>query len=142
MQTTRGALCLLLALLGCAPTSAGESCEPDDLDGVVGGDYTFALSVDDAKFSALILKTQNSSDVRLTLENRGTRPHDFRIDCLATPNHDGCPLESCFEPGAAIAELLPGQSGSAHFVTPQVEGIYTFRSTPDGDALLGQFVVQ
>jgi hypothetical protein len=137
-----GVVGVLLGALGCTPSSAGQSCEPYDLDGAVGGNYTFVLTVDDSKFSSLILKTQNSSSVSLSLENRGARPHDFRIDCLPTPNDDGCPLEACFDQDAVIAELLPGQSGSAEFMTPQVEGIYTFRSTLDGDDLTGQFVVQ
>ncbi|MFZ5891832.1 MAG: cupredoxin domain-containing protein [Myxococcota bacterium] len=122
--------------------SERETCTPDDLDGVIGGAWTFALVVDDTNFAPLILKTQNSSTVTVSLENRGTRPHDFAIDCLPTPNDDGCPSESCFPPEATIAPVEPGEKGSAAFQTPRVEGIYTFRSTLAGDTLTGQFVVQ
>lgn len=136
-------LVLLTALLaGCTSSSRGDVCEPDDLDGIIGGEWSFALVVTDEQFSPLILKTQNSSTVNVSVENRGTRPHDFVIDCLPTPNEDGCPTESCFPPESAIAPIEPGATGVATFSTPRVEGIYTFRSSLDGDELQGQFIVQ
>lgn len=134
---------ILVSVLGCSTSSTSDVCAPDDLDGIVGGEWTFELVVDDAGFAPLILKTQNSSTVTLSLENRGTRAHGFHIDCLPTPNEDGCPLESCFAPEANIASLDAGSSATTTFPTPRVEGIYTFRSSLPGDeALNGQFVVQ
>lgn len=117
-------------------------CEPDDLDGIIGGQWSFVLVVTDDEFSPLILKTQNSSTVNLSVENRGARQHDFRIDCLPTPNDDGCPSEACFPMESTIAPIEPGATGVATFSTPRVEGIYTFRSTLDGPELQGQFIVQ
>ncbi|MGC4095146.1 MAG: hypothetical protein QM756_45955 [Polyangiaceae bacterium] len=132
----------MLLLSACSSSTEKEGCEPDDADGIIGGDRNFVLVVDDAAFDPLILKTQNSANVTLTLENHGTVPHGFQIDCLATPNQDGCPLESCFESESTIAPVAPGETGTASFVTPRVEGIYTFRAGSDAEAPTGQFVVQ
>lgn len=114
----------------------------DDADGVSGGDYTFVVTVDDTSFTPALFAAQNGANVTLTVKNAGTKPHDFVIDCLPTPNDLGCPTSSCFEAGAAFAALAPGASETHAFVTPTPEGIYTFRSDLPGDAQTGQFVVQ
>ena len=131
----------LLAVVGCTSAEKGEPCELDDADGVIGGNYEFELTVSDTEFTPKIIKTQNSAMVRLTLTNEGTTTHDFKIDCLPTPNSDGCPQEACFADEAEISAVAPGQKGNATFMVPRAEGIYTFRSTQNGDEQTGQFVV-
>jgi uncharacterized cupredoxin-like copper-binding protein len=128
-------------LVGCGSDAGGGSCTPD-ADGVVGGNYRFEVTVDDTAFTPKILTVQNRSTVRLSLENTGITPHDFAIDCLPTPNEDGCPTKSCFSAAAKSAAIAPGESAVLTFPVPQVEGLYTFRSTQPGDAQTGQFIVQ
>jgi hypothetical protein len=137
---------------GAANEGGAGACQPGDSDGVVGGCYVFEVTVDDTGFSPIILKAQNRSAVALTMTNAGSRPHDFVLGCLPTPNANGCPLESCFPAGANLAAVPPGGSATAMFVTPNPEGIYNFRSDvgPDSEllddggvnGLWGQFVVQ
>jgi len=132
----RGA-CLALLLVGtnaCGSATKG-TCQPDDADGVVGGSVTFDLTVDDVGFSPAILPAQNLTNVTLTLHNAGTKPHDFVIDCLATPNDNGCPTTSCFPPAASIPTIAPGASATTMFVTPNPEGLYSFHSDLQGDAV-------
>lgn len=131
---------------------SGSSCKPGDTDGVIGGCYAFDLAVDDTGFTPIILKAQNLGQVTLQLTNNGTRPHDFVVDCLPTPNDQGCPPQSCFPAAASLAPLAPGASVTTTFVTPNPEGIYTFHSDVAGDSgqgadggltgLWGQFVIQ
>ncbi len=135
-------LACLCSLPGCTAAERGEACELDDADGVIGGTYRFQVRVDDMEFTPKILKVQNSATVTLELTNTGTEPHGFAIDCLATPNDDGCPTEACFEDASRIAPLEPGESVTVEFEAPRAEGIYDFRSTADGDEHVGQFVVQ
>lgn len=136
-------LATAVLVLGCSTSGTSDVCTSGDLDGIVGGSWTFALVATDSEFSPLILKAQNSSTIVLSLENRGERPHDFHVDCLATPNDDGCPLQSCFPAEATIPSVAPGEKASAMFFAPRVEGIYSFRSSlPDDQSLEGQFVVQ
>lgn len=137
-------LVALLVVACSGDDTDDDSCAPDDADGIVGVDITVALTVDDTTFSPAIVKTQNSSVVTLTLTNQGTRPHGFAIDCLETPNSRGCPARSCFPAEATISALAPGASVTVKFTSPAVEGIYTYRSTVDGDAALGtgQFILQ
>ncbi len=135
-------LALSCAAWGCSSSKAGAPCAADDLDGIVGGEWTFVLRVNDSGFSPAILKAQNRATVRLTLVNEGTRAHDFVLDCLATPNSDGCPSESCFASESAIPALEPGAMGASLFTTPVPEGIYVFRSDLAGDVAQGQFIVQ
>ena len=132
--------------------ASSGSCKPGDSDGITGGCDAFDLSVDDIAFSPIILKTQNLAQVTLTLKNSGTRPHDFTVECLATPNSLGCPPQSCFPAAASVAAVPPGGSATTTFVTPNPEGIYVFRSDVPGDSaidvdggvsgLWGQFVIQ
>jgi hypothetical protein len=121
-----------------------SSCVPDDADGIANVDIAVALSVDDSTFAPAIVKTQNSSNVTLTLTNTGTRPHGFSVDCYPTPNARGCPAEVCFPNEATIAPIAPGASATVKFTTPAYEAIYTYRSTADGDGALatGQFILQ
>lgn len=132
------------SLLFVAATSCGSSadkagtCQPDDADGingVNGGSVTFDLNVDEITgFSPAILPAQNVTRVTLTLHNRGMKPHDFVIDCLPTPNDDGCPMTSCFPSSASIPTVAPGATGVAMFVTPSPEGLYDYHSDLPGDA--------
>lgn len=126
----------------CSTSSGGDTCSPGDSDGLNGGDTTFVLTVSDDAFAPIILKAQNLSSVTLTLQNAGTRPHDFVVDCLPTPNDNGCPTTSCFPDASAIGPVPPDGSATTTFVTPNPEGIYTFRSDLPGDTQTGQFVIQ
>jgi hypothetical protein len=129
----------VFALLAVACSSDDDTvCSPDS-DGINGGDYTFVLDVSDTAFSPIILKAQNDANVTLTITNTGSVPHDFSIDCLPTPNDQGCPTTSCFDPDSTFAPIAPGVSTTQTFATPNPEGIYTFRSS---DGVTGQFVVQ
>jgi len=133
------------ALFGCTSSfETDTACTPDDADGIISEPARLVVTVTDTEFSPRILAAQNSSDVTLTLDNQGTTPHGFVIDCLPTPNRDGCPTESCFSSQAQIEPLAPGESTRITFVTPLVEGIYGFHSggSEDTDPEPGQFIVQ
>jgi hypothetical protein len=123
----------VLAIASCGSPNRNV-CQPDDADGVVGGSVTFEVTVDDLGFSPSILPAQNLTNVTLNLRNAGTRPHDFVVDCMPTPNDDGCPTSSCFPPSASIAAVEPGASAATTFITPNPEGIYYFHSDIPGDA--------
>jgi hypothetical protein len=133
---------LAATLVACSSSSGSDTCGPGDQDGVAGGSYAFDLTVTDDAFTPTILKAQNDATVTLTLTNSGTKPHDFVVDCLATPNGTGCPTTSCFPAAATIPAVAPGATATATFVTPLPEGIYVFRSDQPGDAQTGQFIVQ
>jgi hypothetical protein len=141
MMTSATRVCVLLLLLSCS-SDDDDVCKPDDADGVVGVDITLVVKVDDASFQPAIVKTQNSSHVTLTLTNTGTKSHGFAVDCLPTPNGRGCPDRSCFPAEATIAPIAPGASTTVKFTSPVVEGIYIYRSTAEGDAATGQFILQ
>jgi hypothetical protein len=130
---------VVVVTMHCDNTSA--PCDTDS-DGIVGGNYTFDLTVDDDAFAPIILKAQNLATVTLTLTNTGTKPHDFVAMCLPTLNDDGCPLTSCFPDASVIAPLAPDASATTTFITPNPEGIYSFHSDVAGDTQTGQFVVQ
>jgi hypothetical protein len=142
---------LVLAGARCSSTTSNGTCN-SDADGVVGGNVALDLKATDTSFSPTILKAQNLATVTLTLTNGGTQPHDFVIDCLPTPNTNGCPATSCFGDAAAIGPVPPDASATVTFTTPNPEGIYTFRSDLPGDTqtapdggitgLVGQFIVQ
>jgi hypothetical protein len=117
----------------CGSSAADDVCKLDDADGVVGGDVTFDLTVDDSGFSPSILAAQNDAHVTLILHNIGTKSHSFVIDCLATPNMNGCPTTSCFESSASVPPVAAGASAMAEFDVPKPEGIYYFHSDVDGD---------
>jgi hypothetical protein len=152
------------SLTGCGGSSSGQTgCAPTDSDGVIGGSQTFDLTVNDTAFSAgfapdggallaPVLKAQNLASITLTLFNVGSMPHDFTVQCLPTPNSNGCPQTSCFPAGSSIPAVAPGSNATTTFVTPRTEGIYTFLSDLPGDTqpasdgglsgLVGQFIVQ
>jgi hypothetical protein len=142
---------LAVALLRCSDALSSGGCASDQ-DGVSGGQVTFVLAVDDTTFSPTILKAQNLAQVTLTLKNTGTRPHDLVVDCIATPNDNGCPTTSCFPDAGRIPAVPPDASATTTFVTPNPEGIYAFRSDLGTDShvasdggvtgLAGQFIVQ
>ena len=142
----RGALLLAAAALSLACAGSektNDACTPDDADGVISEPAKQILTVTDSGFMPLVVTTQNTSDITLTLENKGTTPHGFVVDCKPTPNDDGCPMQSCFPSEARIDALAPGDRATIMFQTPLVEGIYDFRSGLPEDAELawGQFVI-
>jgi hypothetical protein len=132
-------------LLGAACSSNGEgsdSCEPDDFDGIQGGEVPFEVFVTDDEFRPRILTAQNRANVTLTLTNEGSRPLGFFIECLPTPNDDGCPVESCFPEAAQIAAIEPGETATTEFEVPVVEGAYTVRAELGESEPSAQFVVK
>jgi hypothetical protein len=141
---------LLVALalcFGCASSSddhQDDACTPDDADGIISEPARLIVTVTDSDLKPKILTVQNSSDITLTLENNGTSPLGLAVDCLATPNHDGCPTESCFPADAKLEPIEPGESATITFVSPLVEGIYAFHSglPDDTERASGQFIVQ
>ena len=135
--------CLLLVVSACSSDEASEDlCQPDDLDGVIGGEAEFEVTVDEAAFSPRILTAQNRATVTLTLTNAGSESQGFFIECLPTPNNDGCPTASCFSDDARIEPIAPGESTNVVFEVPIVEGTYSIVSAPDRDEPSAQFVVK
>jgi hypothetical protein len=134
--------CLLFLVSACSDDRPEDACQPDDLDGVIGGEAEFVVTVDEDAFSPRILSTQNRATVTLTLTNTGSEPHGFFIECLPTPNDDGCPTESCFTDDARIDPIAPGESSNVVFEVPIVEGTYSIVSEPERDAPSAQFVVK
>jgi hypothetical protein len=130
----------------------GNVCQPGDSDGVVGGCYAFEVRVDETGFTPAILKAQNRGEVTLKLTNAGKMPHDFVVGCIPTGQLNGCPPETCFPSDSAVSSVPAGSSATVTFVTPNPEGIYTFRSDVAGDSqvgddggasgLTGQFILQ
>ncbi|HET9957479.1 MAG TPA: hypothetical protein VFQ61_23430 [Polyangiaceae bacterium] len=126
----------------CSSGETKGACELGDLDGIIGGDYQFEVTVNDVEFSPKILKAQNSANVRLKLTNSGTVAHNFLLACQPTPNDDGCPQQACFEDEAQVMHLEPGESVTIEFAVPRAEGLYEFKSTlPGPEPLTGQFIV-
>jgi len=129
----------------------GDSCLPDDQDGVVGGNITVLLNVNDTGFAVGGLNSgsmqpniavQNTSNVKLTISNVGTTPHSFHVACRPTELPAGCAQLSCFPDAANVPAIAPGDRVTVTFKTPVVEGEYQFTSDEPGDeALIGQFVV-
>jgi hypothetical protein len=123
-----------------------DSCTPPDQDGQTGaGMATVLVSVSDTGFGVggpdsgstqSNITLQNLQETTLTLTNIGTKPHDFVIQCLPTPNSKGCPTQSCFPMGANIPSLDPGKSATVTFETPITEGSYTFVSDLAGDSTI------
>lgn len=125
------------------PEKNDDACTPDDADGIISEPAAPTVTVTDTEFAPKIVTTQNSSQITLTLKNEGTTPHSFVVDCLPTPNSDGCPMKSCFPSEAKVDPLDPGDEATIMFETPLVEGIYKFHSDVAGDDdLTGQFVIQ
>jgi hypothetical protein len=128
------------AALGCSDSSKaddpGGPCG-GDADGVIGGNFTFDVTVNDTGFSPVILKAQNNGQVTLTVKNTGTKPHDFVVQCLTA---QGC--TACFPDSAKVAPVAPGATATATFTAPGLEGIYTIGSDVPGDAFTGQFILQ
>ena len=134
-------LSLLLSACG-SDDSPADACEPDDLDGVIGGEVTFEVTVDEDSFSPRILTAQNRATVTLTLDNAGSETQGFFIECLPTPNDDGCATQSCFPDEALIEPIDPGDSSTIVFEVPIVEGTYRILSQPGQDEPSAQFVVK
>jgi hypothetical protein len=147
MTHARHALSVMLVVAGVAlfqcssssSPSTGDDCFPDN-DGVNTGAYTFQLTVDDTGFSKTILATQNDAQVTLTVQNTGTTPHGFEVDCTSvTPAYPnipaGCPTTACFPSNSTIPPLAPGASATITFDTPTPDGlIYPFKSSEPSDA--------
>jgi hypothetical protein len=131
-------------VVGCGggDGGSGDPCKPDDADGVVGGKYTFDVTIDDTAFTPMILKAQNTAAITLNLHNTGDAPHGFSVGCIKTPNDNGCATKSCFPDGATVDPLDPGADATLKFTVPLVEGIYPITSSADGDTATAQFVVQ
>lgn len=149
-----GALLVLVvvALSHCSsassssPAASGDDddsgdCFPDN-DGVTGNPtpYIFDVMVNDTGFSKMLLTTQNSAPVMLTLTNTGTKPHGFKVECTSvTPAYPnvpaGCPTTACFPAGSTIAPLAPGASATVTFMTPVPDSlIYPFNSNEPADS--------
>ncbi|MDP9037614.1 MAG: hypothetical protein M3O50_22685 [Myxococcota bacterium] len=154
---TRFSCAVLLA--ACSNTPSGDPCGADQ-NGVQGGQQSIELTVSDTAFTVGAadsgpgepnITVENSAIVTLTMSNVGTRPHDFVVQCMATPNASGCSPQSCFPPEAGIPALQPGTSRTTVFVAPIREGTYGFVSDLPGDTLstgdggvtglVGQFVL-
>jgi hypothetical protein len=119
-----------------------NSCTPGDQDGIVGGNNLIELTVSDTGFGVGApdsgstesnITVQNLAMVTLVMTNIGTRPHDFVVQCMPTPNAKGCPTQSCFPAAANLPAVQPGKSATATFQTPATEGAYTFTSDEPGD---------
>ncbi len=117
-------------------------CYPDN-DGINGGDYTIDLVVNDTGFFASgpdagmkdLLSTQNDAQVTLTLTNKGTRPHGFKVGCTTAEAPAGCPTTVCFPATSTIAPLEPGETKVITFDTPTPDGIiYQFSSNEPADS--------
>ena len=120
------------------PTNGGMCFS--DSDGLTGGAYTIALTVDDSGFSKMLLNTQNNATVTLMLTNAGTTAHGFAVDCVsvltAYPKLPAmCPTTSCFPDSSMIAPLAPGATQTITFSTPTADNlIYPFRSSEPADS--------
>lgn len=138
-------LVVLMCLLGAACSSSDgdeDKCAPDDFDGIQGGDVLFEVTVNDDGFRPLIFTAQNRANVTVTLTNEGSRPLGFWIECLKTPNDDGCPTEACFPDSAQIAPIEPGETATSEFEVPIVEGTYTVVAEEGESEPSAQFVVK
>jgi hypothetical protein len=144
----RGAVLSMAAAFALACSSDAkkntDACTPDDADGVISEPAALLLTVTDGGFMPKILSAQNTSEITLSLENLGTLPHSFVVDCKPTPNSDGCPPQSCFPSESTLGPLAPGEKVTVVFESPLVEGIYKFHSDVPEDSELtpGQFIIQ
>ncbi|MES1173055.1 MAG: hypothetical protein ABUL62_01910 [Myxococcales bacterium] len=143
---------LIATLTACGSDAKdNDRCMPDDQDGVVGGTSTVLLNVSDTGFAVggvdsgstqPNIAVQNTSTVKLTITNVGSKPHSFHVSCRPTELPASCPQMSCFPDGANVAAIDPGDSVTVTFQTPAVEGEYQFTSDEPGDeALIGEFVL-
>jgi hypothetical protein len=143
-------LIIAVAVVGCGGKNGDDKCGAGDADGVMGGNVPLDVRIFDDHVEP-ILSAQNNANVTLTVHNMGTKPHDFVIDCIPTPNEDGCPMTSCFPMSAKTDPLDPGASATVMFVVPLVEDIYYYHSDLPGDVAgpcgpnvtgCGQFIVK
>jgi hypothetical protein len=149
--------CAVLLLAACSSADQNEkdaaddhdTCMPDDQDGVFGGNNTVKLYVSDTGYAVGTadsgqrnIAIQNTSNVKLTISNVGSKPHGFHVACRPTDLPAVCPQTSCFPDASNVPALDPGASVTVMFATPAVEGEYPFTSDEPGDeALIGQFVL-
>ena len=160
-QALVGGLCSVLALSAgqCSSSPGGPKCSTDS-NGISGGMHVIDLTVSDTAFTVGALDggpgepnitIENAATVSLTTTNVGAKPHDFVVQCLPSPNADGCPTQVCFPPEANLPQVQPGKSATTTFVAPFHEGLYPFisdvpsdtQTSPDGGitGLVGQFVL-
>lgn len=132
---------LLLTLAACdsedSADASSDPCKQPDQDGVIGGDYTFEVTVNESGFTPTILKAQNSGAITLTVRNTGSKAHGFSIECL---NVQGC--TSCFPAAAKVDQLAAGAQKTLKFTAPEQEGIFTIKSEVEGDTFTAQFILQ
>jgi hypothetical protein len=150
--------CLVVSVACDSPGAATCNADADGVNGMNAGTVVIDLTVSDTAFSVgapdsgsteANITVQNLATVSLTMTNVGSTPHDFVVQCLPTPNPNGCPPESCFPASANLPALKPGASATATFMTPAHEGGYRFISDEPGDTqtstdggvtgLVGQF---
>src|SRR5688572_24014921 len=136
------ALALCSAACGDDEGNRGDACEPDDLDGVIGGDVPFEVTLGDEAFSPRILTAQNRAHVTLTFTNDASDARGFFVECRQTSNDDGCPTEACFPDDSRIEPVEPGVTVTTEFEVPLVEGVYTIVSAPGDTGPSAQFVVK
>jgi len=133
------ALALLVLTTHCSSSDSdddgsADACHPDDADGVIGGTFTLDVTITDTGFSPVVVQVQNSSTVKLTIHNTGTKAHSFVIGCLSVA---GCTV--CFPAESKVAALDPGGSRTVTFTAPYLEGLYPVSSDVAGDSFAGQF---
>lgn len=133
------ALALLVLTTHCSSSdedddASADACHPDDADGVIGGTFALDVTITDTGFSPVVVQVQNSSTVKLTVHNTGTKAHSFVIGCLTVP---GCTV--CFPAESKIGALAPGASNTVTFTAPYLEGLYPVTSDVAGDSFAGQF---
>ena len=141
---------------GTGAEGVGASCTPGDADGVNGGDYPVLVDVGDTGFAVggidsgsternIAFDAQNHRQLsRLTLTNVGTRSHDLAVQCIPSGLPPACAQTRRASPTPptpgrrGYTTLVPapqrrGKSATVTFVTPAVEGVYTFVSNEPGD---------
>jgi hypothetical protein len=144
MRRRSAAVLLFLGLAGIASCdgdgddgSSSDPCKQPDQDGIIGGDYTFEVTVNETGFTPTILKAQNSGAITLTVRNTGTKTHSFSIECLTV---QGC--TSCFPAASKVDQLAAGAQKTVKFTAPEQEGIFTIKSEVEGDTFTAQFILQ
>ena len=133
---------LALLLVGTVHCSSSDSdddrradaCHPDDADGVIGGSFSLDVTITDTGFTPVVVQAQNSSTVKLTVHNTGTKPHSLVVGCITVP---GC--TACFPAESKVGALAPGASSTVTFTAPYLEGLYPVTSDVAGDTFAGQF---
>ena len=102
-----------------APPARTTSAPPADQDGVVGRRPTSSSGPSTTAVSSRRERGHQSPEPdrpdpddppRTSAPSRTTSS----VDCLPTPNDNGCPTKSCFPAGASIPSIEPGESADDH----------------------------